>query len=170
MYIWCIDYDTMRVFHLIFNFFDDSSGRASPSETKSEKSSVTQMTSFSGGTGGSTLGAKLSHDQGQRNVRCPDSFVSIQLEKVSWICHRIMVMLGFHYKDSCHDWNLALRHGLDMWSYNILSDLEVSHGNRVDHRKIFHQLKNFLQSTGLFFNHFNHIRSYKGVTGMIKFY
>ncbi|XP_078341998.1 uncharacterized protein LOC111108050 isoform X2 [Crassostrea virginica] len=57
------------------------SGRASPSETKSEKSSVTQMTSFSGGTGGSTLGAKLSHDQGQRNVRCPDSFVSIQLEK-----------------------------------------------------------------------------------------
>lgn len=57
------------------------SGRASPSETKSEKSSVTQMTSFSGGTGGSTLGAKLSHDQSLRYVRSPDAFVSIQLEK-----------------------------------------------------------------------------------------
>ncbi|XP_061178732.1 uncharacterized protein LOC133187394 [Saccostrea echinata] len=58
-----------------------SSGRASPSETKSEKSSVTQMTSFSGGTGASTLGAKLSHDQSLRFARSPDAFVSIQLEK-----------------------------------------------------------------------------------------
>lgn len=62
-----------------------SSGRASPSETKSEKSSVTQMTSFSGGTGGSTLGAKLSHDQSLRYVQSPDAFVSIQLEKVSGV-------------------------------------------------------------------------------------
>lgn len=71
----------------LFLFY--SSGRASPSETKSEKSSVTQMTSFSGGTGGSTLGAKLSHDQSLRYVRSPDAFVSIQLEKVSAKgCHK----------------------------------------------------------------------------------
>lgn len=43
------------------------------------------MTSFSGGTGGSTLGAKLSHDQSLRYVRSPDAFVSIQLEKVSGV-------------------------------------------------------------------------------------
>lgn len=112
------------IWYLIF--FYDSSGRASPSETKSEKSSVTQMTSFSGGTGGSTLGAKLSHDQGQRNVRCPDSFVSIQLEKVSWICQRIMVMLGSHYKDSCHDWNRALQHECNKWRRNIKSTRKLN--------------------------------------------
>lgn len=77
----------LKIFY--FDYFNShlflfySSGRASPSETKSEKSSVTQMTSFSGGTGGSTLGAKLSHDQSLRYVRSPDAFVSIQLEKVS---------------------------------------------------------------------------------------
>ncbi|KAK3103240.1 hypothetical protein FSP39_017753 [Pinctada imbricata] len=57
------------------------SGRTSPTETKSEKSSVTQMTSFSGGTGASALGAKLTHDHSLRYKRSPDAFVSIQLEK-----------------------------------------------------------------------------------------
>ncbi|XP_021364139.1 uncharacterized protein LOC110457263 isoform X2 [Mizuhopecten yessoensis] len=56
------------------------SGRLSPTETKSEKSSLTQLTGFSSGTGGTALGSK-GLGRTARNRPLPESFVSIKLEK-----------------------------------------------------------------------------------------
>ena len=58
-----------------------TSGRASPTETKSEKSSLTQMTGMSGGTGGTALAGKLSTDGGKAK-KAAEAFFSLQLEKV----------------------------------------------------------------------------------------
>ncbi|KAL5014657.1 hypothetical protein ScPMuIL_008927 [Solemya velum] len=60
---------------------DRKSGRASPTETKSEKSTLTQMTGFSSGTGGTALAAKLQSESSTSSAHLPESFVSIQLEK-----------------------------------------------------------------------------------------
>lgn len=57
------------------------SGRASPTETKSEKSSMTQFTSISSGTGGTGLASKHQSDTGKHR-RSPEAFISMQLEKV----------------------------------------------------------------------------------------
>ncbi|GFS24937.1 coiled-coil domain-containing protein 162-like, partial [Elysia marginata] len=56
------------------------SGRASPTETKSEKSSLTQMTGMSGGTGGTALAGKLTSDGGKVK-KAAEAFFSLQLEK-----------------------------------------------------------------------------------------
>ncbi|XP_012939634.1 uncharacterized protein LOC101845475 [Aplysia californica] len=56
------------------------SGRASPTETKSEKSSVTQMTGMSSGTAGTVLAGKLSSDT-SKSHKAPEAFFSLQLEK-----------------------------------------------------------------------------------------
>ncbi|KAK6176827.1 hypothetical protein SNE40_015054 [Patella caerulea] len=56
------------------------SGRASPTETKSEKSSVTQMTSMSAGVPGGTLSSKHQTDSEGKKI-CPEAFISIQCEK-----------------------------------------------------------------------------------------
>ena len=63
------------------------SGRpGSPTETKSEKSSTSAMTSLSGGAQMSAvLGSKLSGTYTAKQARSPEAFVSLQLEKVS-IC------------------------------------------------------------------------------------
>ncbi|XP_041348511.1 uncharacterized protein LOC121368057 isoform X2 [Gigantopelta aegis] len=55
-------------------------GRASPMETKSEKSSTTQYTGFSSGTQRTSLGDKLNPEQ-SKGRRSADAFVSIQMEK-----------------------------------------------------------------------------------------
>lgn len=57
------------------------SGRASPTETKSEKSSQTQLTNYSSGTG-TGLGTKMrSSESGEKLCRLPEAFISIQMEK-----------------------------------------------------------------------------------------
>ena len=58
-----------------------SSGRQSPTDTKSEKSSLTATTAFSSTTGGTGYGAKHSSGAGAR--KAAEAFVSLQLEKVS---------------------------------------------------------------------------------------
>ena len=50
-------------------------------DTKSEKSSATAMTGMSSGTGATTLGSRLTSNR--HNVKAPEAFVSLQLEKVS---------------------------------------------------------------------------------------
>ncbi|KAK3588936.1 hypothetical protein CHS0354_023696 [Potamilus streckersoni] len=57
------------------------SGRASPTETKSEKSSMTQLTGMSSGTGATVLGTKLAHESSSSKKKTPEAFISIQLEK-----------------------------------------------------------------------------------------
>ncbi|XP_048257717.1 uncharacterized protein LOC124151794 isoform X2 [Haliotis rufescens] len=59
---------------------DWKSGRASPTETKSEKSSMTQFTSISSGTGGTGLASKHQSETGKHR-RSPEAFISMQLEK-----------------------------------------------------------------------------------------
>lgn len=67
--------------HLHCNMFYSSfSGRSSPSETKSEKSSMTQMTGMSVATGPISLGG---HHQAPGKIKtAPESFMSLQMEKV----------------------------------------------------------------------------------------
>lgn len=57
------------------------SGRNSPTETKSEKSSLTQLTGMSSSTAGTALAAKLQAESGGSKKRSPEAFMSIQLEK-----------------------------------------------------------------------------------------
>ncbi|XP_064604712.1 uncharacterized protein LOC135469969 isoform X2 [Liolophura sinensis] len=59
---------------------DRKSGRATPTETKSEKSTLTQMTGFSSGTQGTALASKRGVDSKSRD-KTIESFISIQLEK-----------------------------------------------------------------------------------------
>ena len=54
------------------------SGRASPTETKSEKSSVTAMTGMSSGGGGAALAGKLTSDT-SKNFKAPEAFFSLQV-------------------------------------------------------------------------------------------
>ncbi|CAC5397179.1 unnamed protein product [Mytilus coruscus] len=57
------------------------SGRASPTETKSEKSSQTQLTNYSSRTD-TGMGTKMrSSDAGEKLRRLPEAFISIQMEK-----------------------------------------------------------------------------------------
>ncbi|XP_052781335.1 uncharacterized protein LOC128217918 isoform X2 [Mya arenaria] len=56
------------------------SGRNSPTETKSEKSSLTQLTGMSSSTAGTALAAKMAEAGGLKK-RSPEAFMSIQLEK-----------------------------------------------------------------------------------------
>jgi len=58
------------------------SGRNSPTETKSEKSSLTQLTGMSSSTAGTALTAKMQAESGGHKRRSPEAFMSIQLEKV----------------------------------------------------------------------------------------
>ena len=79
------------MFSHIFFFY---SGRASPTETKSEKSSQTQLTSYSSGTG-TGLGTKLrSTDTGEKLRRLPEAFISIQMEKVCTIILLVCLVYG----------------------------------------------------------------------------
>ncbi|XP_064633719.1 uncharacterized protein LOC135491668 [Lineus longissimus] len=57
-----------------------TSGRLSPSETKSEKSSLTAMTGLSSGTQGTMLASKLQTGTPMAR-KSPEAFVSLQLEK-----------------------------------------------------------------------------------------
>ncbi|XP_059153793.1 uncharacterized protein LOC131939486 [Physella acuta] len=57
------------------------SGRMSPTETKSEKSSITQMTSTSSGTTGPALAGVISTDT-NKTPTSAEAFFSLQLEKV----------------------------------------------------------------------------------------
>ncbi|KAL4226305.1 hypothetical protein ACF0H5_014288 [Mactra antiquata] len=57
------------------------SGRNSPTETKSEKSSLTQLTGMSSSTAGTALAAKLQAESGGTRKRSPEAFMSLQLEK-----------------------------------------------------------------------------------------
>jgi len=66
-----------------FNIFV-SSGRNSPTETKSEKSSLTQLTGMSSSTAGTALAAKMAEAGGMKK-RSPEAFMSIQLEKVGFV-------------------------------------------------------------------------------------
>lgn len=66
---------------LAVHLFFFHSGRATPTETKSEKSSLTQMTGFSSGTQGTALASKRGADSKSRD-KTMESFVSLQLEKV----------------------------------------------------------------------------------------
>ena len=80
-----------NMFSHIFFFY---SGRASPTETKSEKSSQTQLTSYSSGTG-TGLGTKLrSTDTGEKLRRLPEAFISIQMEKVCTIILLVCLVYG----------------------------------------------------------------------------
>lgn len=72
----------VHVFEFVYIFYHYS-GRLSPTETKSEKSSLTQLTGFSSGTGGTALGSKRIGSTTSRHRPMPESFVSMKLEKVS---------------------------------------------------------------------------------------
>ncbi|XP_067931806.1 uncharacterized protein [Watersipora subatra] len=61
------------------SFNMEGTGRMSPADTKSEKSSFTALTGFSAGTKGEvTVANKTLRD---RSLRSPEAFVSLQLEK-----------------------------------------------------------------------------------------
>lgn len=60
----------------------DCSGRNSPTETKSEKSSLTQLTGMSSSTAGTALAAKMQSESSGTKKRSAEAFMSIQLEKV----------------------------------------------------------------------------------------
>lgn len=60
------------------------SGRTSPTDTKSEKSTITQYTGFSSVTQGTAHGSKSLSDGAERPPRLQGSFVSLQVEKVGY--------------------------------------------------------------------------------------
>ena len=61
------------------------SGRNSPTETKSEKSSLTQLTGMSSSTAGTALAAKMQSESSGTKKRSAEAFMSIQLEKVRFV-------------------------------------------------------------------------------------
>lgn len=90
--------------------FISTSGRASPTETKSERSSQTQATGVSSAGGPTSLGSRLPGLQ-THVQKAPEAFMSLQLEKVRWghmsSCLMMRIMAKLYYwqliKVICND-------------------------------------------------------------------
>lgn len=105
---------------------DSAAGRLSPTETKSEKSSLTMLTGWSAGTRGmEASAAKVKLD---RSMRSPEAFVSLQLEKVP--CRDVMLNSFLDKKKSL---GVALKNPdeLDKLKRELLNEFSVSFGLRA---------------------------------------
>lgn len=134
------------------------SGRASPTETKSEKSSQTQLTSYSSGTG-TGLGTKLrSTDTGEKLRRLPEAFISIQMEKTP--SRDLMLNEFFQKRNSMSPLMRNNAEEMEKLKRGLISDFCYSFNQRMAQHSLRGQLISYYNSMLRILEDFPEVRKY----------
>ncbi|KAH9494550.1 hypothetical protein Btru_042420 [Bulinus truncatus] len=118
------------------------SGRLSPAETKSEKSSLTQLTSTSSGTSGPINSGNVNSDNGKYK-KAAEAFFSLQLEKTP---SRDLMLNEFVSKKQQMGSGLKNPEELEKVKRKLISEFCFRFHNRVSHASLRGQLLAYYNS------------------------
>ncbi|XP_076118208.1 uncharacterized protein LOC143085614 isoform X2 [Mytilus galloprovincialis] len=134
------------------------SGRASPTETKSEKSSQTQLTNYSSRTD-TGMGTKMrSSDAGEKLRRLPEAFISIQMEKTP--SRDLMLNEFFQKRNSMSPLMRNNAEEMEKLKRGLISDFCYSFNQRMAQHSLRGQLIGYYNSMLRILEDFPEVRKY----------